>query len=189
MSSSEKSKTSESSSSSVSMMSRPLSATSLQKSQHQHQQKRTHSSAAYRSATAFELHAQNASHNHHNHRIYPTFSSGYAIRQKFYPHITESASNQKHLTNRPRSSMNLTRRSYTTALVQRAASRARVYGPSSSSPDNDKHDDDEDEDAMPKRSVFTLIRLAALYFGIEVLFSLETALAIPILLKLKVPEK
>lgn len=171
------------------MTSRPLSAASSHKPQQQQQQKRTHSSSAYRSATAFELHAQNASHSHHNHRIYPTFSSGYAIRQKFYPHLTETAmSNPKHLTSRPRSSLNLTRRSYTSALVQRAASRARVYGPSTS-PDKHKDDEDQDEDAMPKRSVFTLIRLAALYFGIEVLFSLETALAIPILLKLKVPEK
>ncbi len=37
-------------------------------------------------------------------------------------------------------------------------------------------------------STFTLIRLGFLYFAIEIIFSLEVALAVPILLKLKVPE-
>ena len=38
------------------------------------------------------------------------------------------------------------------------------------------------------KSTFTLIRLGFLYFAIEIIFSLEVALAVPILLKLKVPE-
>ena len=37
-------------------------------------------------------------------------------------------------------------------------------------------------------SLFTQIKLGLLYFGIEIIFSLEVALTIPILLKLKVPE-
>lgn len=44
-------------------------------------------------------------------------------------------------------------------------------------------------DDKPKRSFFTLIRIGMVYFGIEVLFSLEIALTVPILLKLKVPEE
>ena len=45
------------------------------------------------------------------------------------------------------------------------------------------------KDLKPKRSLFTLSRIGMVYFGIELIFSLEIALAVPILLKLKVPEK
>ena len=44
-------------------------------------------------------------------------------------------------------------------------------------------------DERPKRSLFTLIRIGILFFGIELFFSLETALTVPILLQLKVPEE
>lgn len=45
------------------------------------------------------------------------------------------------------------------------------------------------DDAKPPRSFFKLLQIGILYFGIEVLFSLETALTVPILLKLKVPDQ
>ena len=41
----------------------------------------------------------------------------------------------------------------------------------------------------PDRTKFQLARMAMVYFGIELLFSLEIALTIPILAKLKVSEK
>ncbi|RNA27188.1 SLC45A2 [Brachionus plicatilis] len=53
--------------------------------------------------------------------------------------------------------------------------------------DSQLYDDFSDE--KPKRSIFTLARIGMVYFGIEVLFSLEIALTVPILLKLKVPEE
>ena len=37
--------------------------------------------------------------------------------------------------------------------------------------------------------MFTILRIGILYFGIELLYSLETALTVPILLQLKVPDK
>jgi hypothetical protein len=40
-----------------------------------------------------------------------------------------------------------------------------------------------------KRSVFKLIQISLLFLGIELLFSMETALTVPLLLKLKVPDK
>lgn len=53
----------------------------------------------------------------------------------------------------------------------------------------DSHLFDDFSDEKPKRSLFTLTRIGMVYFGIEVLFSLEIALTVPILLKLKVPEE
>ena len=136
--------------------------------------KRSKSTTSYltRSVTAFEL------HSHYSHRnIYPTFSSGYAIRQKYFPFRDHD------LNERPKSSVNnLMKRSYTTALI-RATSRKRLYDVS---PKDELY---EEELLNPKRSILTLMRIAMVYFGIEVLFSLETALAVPILLKLKVPER
>lgn len=136
--------------------------------------KRSKSTTSYltRSVTAFEL------HSHYSHRnIYPTFSSGYAIRQKYFP------LRDHDLNERPKSSVNnLMKRSYTTALI-RATSRKRLYDVS---PKDELY---EEELLNPKRSILTLMRIAMVYFGIEVLFSLETALAVPILLKLKVPER
>ena len=44
-------------------------------------------------------------------------------------------------------------------------------------------------DEKPARSKFQLMRMGTVYFGIEFLFSIEVALAVPILLELKVPEK
>ena len=41
----------------------------------------------------------------------------------------------------------------------------------------------------PKISVITLAFMGILYLGIELLFSMETALTVPILLKLQVPEE
>ena len=41
----------------------------------------------------------------------------------------------------------------------------------------------------PKRSLLTLTRIGLVYFGIELMFSLEIALTVPTLLKLKVPEQ
>lgn len=134
-----------------------------------------------RSATAFELHA------HFPHRgIYPTFSNGYAMRQKFFTTATASGGGER---TRPMSSVNFMRRSNTTAFMIRAASRKRLYDRETGKTPKDEIFEEEDELLMPKRSVWILMRLAMVYFGIEVLFSLETALAIPILLKLKVPEK
>jgi hypothetical protein len=140
--------------------------------------KRSKSTTSYltRSVTAFEL------HSHYSHRnIYPTFSSGYAIRQKYFP-LRDHDLNERGLQ-RPKSSVNnLMKRSYTTALI-RATSRKRLYDVS---PKDELY---EEELLNPKRSILTLMRIAMVYFGIEVLFSLETALAVPILLKLKVPER
>jgi hypothetical protein len=42
---------------------------------------------------------------------------------------------------------------------------------------------------LKDRSKFQLFRMGFSYFGIELLFSIEVALAVPILLKLKVSEK
>lgn len=58
----------------------------------------------------------------------------------------------------------------------------------SKNPDDSYLYDDLSDD-RPKRSFFTLIRIGMVYFGIEVLFSLEIALTVPILLKLRVPEE
>lgn len=144
-----------------------------------------------RSATAFEL------HSHYSHRaVYPTFSSGYAMRQKFVPFrrsqdLTGGGGGGEGTTliHRPKSSVNFNhmRRSYTAGLI-RAPSRRRFDEKAAITP-KEEYLLEAEELVLPKRSKFTLIRLAAVYFGIEVLFSLETALAIPILLKLKVPEK
>jgi hypothetical protein len=41
----------------------------------------------------------------------------------------------------------------------------------------------------PKRSLWTLTRIGFVFFGIEMIFSIEIALAVPILLKLKVSEE
>jgi hypothetical protein len=46
-----------------------------------------------------------------------------------------------------------------------------------------------EEDERPKKSFWTLLRIGMVYFGIEMIFSLEVALAIPLLLKLKVSEE
>lgn len=43
--------------------------------------------------------------------------------------------------------------------------------------------------SKPKRSIFKLIQISILFLGIELLFSIETALTVPLLLKLKVPDK
>ena len=44
-------------------------------------------------------------------------------------------------------------------------------------------------DEKPNRTKLQLARMGMVYFGIELLFSLEIALTIPILSKLKVSEK
>ena len=159
------------------IMERPLSSAS----------KRSKSSTSHimgRSATAFELHA------HFPHRgIYPTFSSGYAMRQKFFTTASRAGGGEDLARARPMSSVNFMRRSNTTAFMIRAASRKRLYDRETGKTPKDEIFEEEEELLMPKRSVWILMRLAMVYFGIEVLFSLETALAIPILLKLKVPEK
>jgi len=41
----------------------------------------------------------------------------------------------------------------------------------------------------PKRSILQLFKMGSVYFGIEMLFSIEMALTVPILLKLRVSEK
>ena len=41
----------------------------------------------------------------------------------------------------------------------------------------------------PKRSILQLFKMGSVYFGIEMLFSIEMALTVPILLKLKVSER
>ena len=41
----------------------------------------------------------------------------------------------------------------------------------------------------PKRTFWNLVRLALVGFGIETLFSMQEALAVPLLLKLRVPEQ
>jgi hypothetical protein len=46
-----------------------------------------------------------------------------------------------------------------------------------------------DEDEKPPQGFWTLLRIGMVYFGIEMIFSIEIALAIPLLLKLKVPEE
>lgn len=129
-----------------------------------------------RSATAFEL------HNHYSHKnIYPTFSTNFAVRQKYLTTTTTTTRSTSAAINHPSNSV----RAYSTALF-RATSRKLVYDGKGSSP---LDLDDNDEDVIhPKRSLLTLLRIGMAYFGIEVLFSMETALAIPILLKLKVPE-
>jgi hypothetical protein len=47
----------------------------------------------------------------------------------------------------------------------------------------------QSENNKPKRSLLTLARLCLVYFGIELMFSIEISLTVPMLLKLKVPEK
>jgi hypothetical protein len=46
-----------------------------------------------------------------------------------------------------------------------------------------------DEDDKPSQSFWTLLRIGMVYFGIEMIFSIEVALAIPLLLKFKVSEE
>jgi hypothetical protein len=46
-----------------------------------------------------------------------------------------------------------------------------------------------DEDERPNKSFRTLLRIGMVYFGIEMIFSIEVALAVPLLLKLKVSEE
>lgn len=130
-----------------------------------------------RSATAMEL------HNHFHHKnIYPTFSTGFAVRQKYFNNIGSSSLS----TGRPKSSINYPsmRRAYSTALI-RATSRKLLFDGGKEASPKDAYDEDL---LFPKRSLLTLMRIGMVYFGIEVLFSLEIALAVPILLKLKVPE-
>lgn len=50
-------------------------------------------------------------------------------------------------------------------------------------------DEDDEEDEKPSLGLLTLMRIGAVYFGIEIMFSMEIALAIPILLQLKVSEE
>jgi hypothetical protein len=45
------------------------------------------------------------------------------------------------------------------------------------------------KDEKPNRSLIQLARMGMVYFGIEMMFSIEIALTVPILLKLKVSEK
>ena len=47
----------------------------------------------------------------------------------------------------------------------------------------------EEELEKPKQSFWTMLRMGMVYFGIEMIFSIEVALAIPILLQLKVAEE
>jgi hypothetical protein len=52
-----------------------------------------------------------------------------------------------------------------------------------------KLDDSAIIDDQPNRTKVQLTKLGLVYFGIELLFSIEVALTIPILLKLKVSER
>jgi hypothetical protein len=45
------------------------------------------------------------------------------------------------------------------------------------------------DEAQEKRSVLQLFRLGMIYMGVELLFSIEIALTVPIMLKLKVSEE
>ena len=45
------------------------------------------------------------------------------------------------------------------------------------------------KDEKPSLKKILLIRMGLLYFGIELLFSIEVAMTVPILLKLNVPEE
>ena len=113
-----------------------------------------------RSATAFDL------KHHYSHKsVYSTSSTNYAIKSKY-------------LTFRSRSTVN-----------NRFESRAKSRANKEDLVEEEEEEEEEEEDEKkPKRSFFTLLRIGLVYFGIELLFSLETALTVPILLKLKVPE-
>jgi hypothetical protein len=147
-----------------------------------------------RSLTAFEPTTARYSQQR---AIYPAYSTAFAVRQKFLrsehqsPSIVGAAHQQPNVVGtRSKSSVNnYMQRSYTTVLT-RSVSRKSLF-------DRDlvKSDDEQeqlvnpDELIHPKRSVLTLARIGMVYFGIEALISFETALTVPILLKLDVPEQ
>ena len=123
--------------------------------------------SSYRSATAFEF---------RNHRSFSSLrsnlSANYIIRNKGF-----GSSLALQRTIRSRSAINFSKRPYSTILTGKTPQDAALF------------DASDEELQKPKRSLFTLARMGIVYFGIEVLFSLEIALTVPILLKLKVPEQ
>lgn len=123
-----------------------------------------------RSATAFEF------RNHHSYQsIQNNLASNYIIgKNKRYG---SSLALQRPYP-RSRSTVNFVRRPY--SAVFRSESVTKSF---------DQDDSSFELNNKPKRSLLTLTRIGMVYFGIEVLFSLEIALTVPILLKLKVPDQ
>ncbi|CAF1089091.1 unnamed protein product, partial [Brachionus calyciflorus] len=113
----------------------------------------------FRSATAYEATPQNRS----------TLSANYKIRNKF---IGSNLVLNRAI--RSKSAINFIKRPQSRMITSKNPEDAYLFN---------------DDDEKPSRSFMTLARIGMVYFGIEVLFSLEIALTVPILLKLKVPEE
>ncbi|CAF1016480.1 unnamed protein product, partial [Brachionus calyciflorus] len=112
-----------------------------------------------RSATAYEATPQNRS----------TLSANYKIKNKF---IGSNLVLNRAI--RSKSAINFIKRPQSRMITSKNPEDAYLFN---------------DDDEKPSRSFMTLARIGMVYFGIEVLFSLEIALTVPILLKLKVPEE